>query len=751
MDAETISKLYAEQCAAEPIHLMGSVQPYGFMLVVDVQSLHIVQVSAGVTRHWAGLKDASRLIGTSIEDWVEPLEVTCQRLLQDLKPGFPQNLDIALRNLDAASGNSLGTFGGDVEWDCVGHLWDYYAILEWIPLGSVRGNQWLESRHMVRVNRALSRLRNANNLPEFYEEVTQELRVLSGYDRAMLYQFLPDWSGNIISESVASGHTQKYLGLRFPASDIPPQARRLYEVNSLRALADVEAAPDELLPPLLPNGVTLDQSHCLLRSLSQAHVVYLRNMGIRATLSISILQNGKLWGMLVCHHHTSRVPPHHVRETLRNSCELIGIVVAMRLQDLEKIRSSEKALELSRVNNQMIQAMQQEGNLLRGLSDHAQDLCKAFGASDFGFCAGALRFFSGEQTDPVRRELVLAEMDARSADMAPSECKQELNLLTPQGRPLKTVPSAYGLLLVRLPRGQDGYFFFIRHEVVETVHWAGEPQKFVTQDAADGVRLEPRNSFALWKEQVRGTAAQWDETELKAASRLADLLADTVTSHINFDLQRQLHWRAHHDHLTGLNNRAVAESELTRRLAAGSGLVGLCLMDMDHFKRINDTLGHATGDQVLRILSERIASVTRGNDLVARIGGDEFMLITELKQPVAEQARAIAQRIHDALEVPFQVDSHTLKISISVGVAYSPDHGVDAVTLMRHADMALYEAKGLGRDQSAVFDMSLEQRMVEDVQLETQLRDAIDGGQLRLHYQPKVASGARPDRPRQIH
>ncbi|MBV5337403.1 MAG: GAF domain-containing protein, partial [Deltaproteobacteria bacterium] len=133
---------------------------------------------------------------------------------------------------------------------------------------------------------AMARMRQADNFDGFLHDCVAELQSFSGYDRVMAYRFLPDWSGDIVAEAVAPGFEVKFLGLRFPASDIPPQARALYETNTLRVLADVDAVPDTLVPATLPDDTPLNQSHSLLRALAEAHLVYLRNMGVRATLVI---------------------------------------------------------------------------------------------------------------------------------------------------------------------------------------------------------------------------------------------------------------------------------------------------------------------------------------------------------------------------------------------------------------------------------------------------------------------------------
>jgi diguanylate cyclase (GGDEF)-like protein len=198
--------------------------------------------------------------------------------------------------------------------------------------------------------------------------------------------------------------------------------------------------------------------------------------------------------------------------------------------------------------------------------------------------------------------------------------------------------------------------------------------------------LEARRSFALQEEQVRSSPPAWDDADIDALVRLGALLADAYRNQVNRELQKQLHWRAHHDHLTGLLNRSVVDVELARRLAQPGASVALYLVDLDHFKRINDTMGHAAGDEVLREIGTRFATIARGDNVVARLGGDEFLFFCSPDESALSGNDIMAQRLHDVMQPAFGAEGKSFGLSVSVGVAYSPQHGADASTLMRHAD-----------------------------------------------------------------
>lgn len=622
--------------------------------------------------------------------------------------------------------------------ECLGYRWAHYAVLEWVAQGGTAPPPGLEAQQMQVLSQAVSRLRKAGTLETFYQECVQELQAISGYDHVMLYRFLPDWSGEVVAEQAAPGRKVKFVGMRFPPGDIPPQARALYESNTLRVLADVQALHDTLVPPLLPSGQPLDMGHSLLRGMSQSHIAYLRNMGVRATLTISLLRDGKLWGLLACHHHQPRVPRGEVREVLRSSCELIASLMTMQIDHLERIEKSARNAAFADVLSALGNALMRGDGFSDSVTVLAQDLCRAFGAQEFGLRLGDMQFVSSQGADASRAAAVLDGVAAHCATVRPSRVPGVHVLRSERDGALTELPNASNVLVVHLATDPPGLCFFTRADTVQSVRWAGAPDRVTAITSAGQIRLEARRSFALQEEQVWSSPPAWDDADIDALLRLGALLADAYRNQVNRELQKQLHWRAHHDHLTGLLNRSVVDVELARRLAQPGASVALYLIDLDHFKRINDTMGHAAGDEVLREIGTRFAAISRGDNVVARLGGDEFLLFCSPDESALAGHDTMAQRLHDVMLPVFGAEGKSFSLSVSVGVAYSPQHGLDASTLMRHADMALYEAKGRGRACTAYFDMALESNAEDAVELEIQLRHAIAGEQLRLHYQPKV-------------
>jgi len=195
------------------------------------------------------------------------------------------------------------------------------------------------------------------------------------------------------------------------------------------------------------------------------------------------------------------------------------------------------------------------------------------------------------------------------------------------------------------------------------------------------------------------------------------------------------------DSLTGLPNRSRFLGELDRAIVRArrhGTRFAVCFMDLDRFKIINDTLGHAAGDELLKTMAARLGATVRASDLVARLGGDEFVLLLE-ESGQTDTLQATAQRLLQAIAQPLQLQAHTYLVTGSVGISLYPDHAQDAATLLRQADAAMYLAKSKGKNNAQIYTAELAESAARQFELETALRQAVPRDELLLHYQPKVS------------
>jgi diguanylate cyclase (GGDEF)-like protein len=737
---DTISAELEKSCAEEAIQFLGTVQSYGFLMVVDMASRCIVQVSAGIVHHWPGLQDANALISRPLSEWVAALEdaetvdleslPALHRVILPWRPRFEQTC--AMQGPPAPS--SVPS-----HWECLGHRSQDMALLEWLPENGSADEVRRQSQIFADFGDVIARLRHAAGLDSFFGQCVKVIQEFSAFDRVMIYRFLADGCGEVVAEHTSRDYQPIYLGLRFPASDIPSQARTLYLSNKLRLLADVEATTDALVPATLPNGELLDLSYCLLRGLSPVHLSYLRNMGVRATLTLSIVCDGKLWGLIACHHHQPRTPPHQIREGMRQVCELLAEVTNMRIEALSHLEAVRQRLALDRFLNQLHQALIQDADIPAVLDVWLPKLLRAFKASALGMQIGTLSYVGGPAPRQGDARQILDEVGARldPQDRSPNVLMRD-DLLVSNQQSLVCLPEAAGLLLAQRYDENTIFCFMTRPEVVQQVRWGGEPVKQHVPLPDGRIRLEPRRSFAVWQQLVKGHSDPWQQMEADALQNLLRILSEVNKLQVNRKMQEALHWRAHHDHLTGLYNRRAMEDEVSRRLEDGKYHAALMLLDLDHFKKINDTYGHATGDQVLQQLSLRLKAVMREMDLLARLGGDEFMLLLQIPHPNAATALTFAERLHCAVAAPFETNGQQFRLGISVGIAIPPGHGRTVGELLRHADLALYQAKSEGRSRSVVFEPSMAADQLEHYLLERDLNEAVDRNQLSLVFQPKV-------------
>ena len=341
-------------CEREEIHLAGSIQPHGALLVVSEPDHRVIQASANA----AEFLNLKQVIGMALADLDGDLLV---RILPHLDP-TSQGMPIAVR---CRIGSPSAEFDGLLHRPPAGGL-----VIELERAGpSVDLSRQIAS--------ALEKIRTASSLRALCDEAATLFQDRTGYDRVMVYRFDDEGHGEVFSER-RKPELEAYLGNRYPATDIPQMARRLYERTRVRVLVDVNYEPVPLQPRLSPiTGHDLDMSLCFLRSMSPIHLQYLKNMGVGATLVISLVVGGKLWGLVACHHYE----PRFIHFELRAVCELLAEAIATRIAALESFAQSQSEIFVQRLEQRMIEAMSREGDWRAAIFDSSQSILQPLGAS----------------------------------------------------------------------------------------------------------------------------------------------------------------------------------------------------------------------------------------------------------------------------------------------------------------------------------------------------------------------------------
>ncbi|HET7882384.1 MAG TPA: GAF domain-containing protein [Acetobacteraceae bacterium] len=484
-------------CEREPIHLAGSIQPHGALLLLREPDHTIVQASANAAA-FLGLRGP--LIGRSFE-------AIPGDLAERLAPHLSDELQDMARGVRCHIGEQRAVFDGLIHRPPDGGL-----VVELERAGpSADFSNYLEN--------ALQSIMAAATVPAVCDTAARIFKKLIGYDRVMVYRFDEQGHGEVFAEEREPG-LEAYLGNRYPATDIPQIARRLYVRNRVRVLRDVEYAPVPLIPELSPiSGEHLDMSLCLLRSISPIHVQYLKNMGVRATLVVSLIVGGRLWGLVSCHHYV----PRFVHFEARAVCELLAEAIGTRIAALESFAQVQAELSVRRLEQRMIRAITREGDWRGALFDRSLALLEPVGAS------GAALLFEGEirTVGEVPGTATLREIGDWLDRQPRGELLATASLTddAPQFAELK--PIASGLLAVPVSASPGEYLIWLRPERVRTVTWGGNP--FTPHVIGDDPRtLSPRRSFAQWHQVVEGTADPWSPADLAAARLIGDTVVDVV-------------------------------------------------------------------------------------------------------------------------------------------------------------------------------------------------------------------------------
>ncbi len=485
-------------CLSEPIHLSGSIQPHGYLVSCSADDWTVRHISANCEALFGVAPES--MIGQSLREFVE--DNVLQAIADTI--AFIEPVGAAERAGIANIGDRLNVC------DISAHVGDGLVHVEFEP----QPFRTQERTPTGVAQSMIARVVAADDPADFHQRTAEQVRLLTGFDRVMVYRFRHDDSGEVIAES-CSADLEPYLGLRYPATDIPPQARALYLRNRVRVIPDASYAAVPILPGRHADGRPLDLSQHVLRSVSPVHLEYLRNMGVAASMSISIISGGRLWGLIACHNSV----PKPVAPAVRSAADLFGMFVSMRVAAREQEDTMLHYERAQQVRDTLAHRLSEAPDFDGALLEELPALASAFASDGVAVLANGRWHVHGRAP--------------ANGDLAPL-----LDWLHRRGRP----PLAWtdraedwnaagldaaglaGVLALNLG-AMDDWLFLFRAEEVEHVRWAGEPHKaMVLTD--DGQRIAPRKSFAIWRETVRGRSVEWSESDQLGAERLHRILRE---------------------------------------------------------------------------------------------------------------------------------------------------------------------------------------------------------------------------------
>lgn len=556
-----------QSCEEEPIHIWGTIQPHGFLLALtpDWRVSHVSENSEAYS-------------GRAPNDWLgKPIDqLVTHEALHTLR-----NSLAGLRGHDAIGRSfSVELIPGVPTFDVAVHYANDKIAIEAEP--GVTDDR--EAAALVRA--MVGRLKHCTDMAAFLRDGARHTQALTGFDRVMIYRFDADANGEVVAEALR-GSQEPYLGLRYPASDIPSQARSLYLRNSFRIIADVAAAPVRIQVDHAATD-TLDQSLSVLRAVSPVHIQYLKNMGVAASLSISIIVDGKLWGLFACHHRTARLPSF----AYRTAAELFGEMFSLMLEGRLRVEANAHDARAHALATLLIAEIAHDGHVLddpRRLSDLIFDTIAADGLClrvDSKISLYGLTPDAG-QCDAIADTLAQGPM----IDIFSTEA---LATFLPEA-----AGTTAGFMAIPLLQHHGDVLLLFRAEQTRTVLWAGNPDKAAGNAATGG--MSPRKSFAAWTELVTGRCLPFSPAEKRAAETIRLSLLEAMARSMGRTAKPPASWGDGQDMII---------SELNHRVRNILALIRGLISQAQN--------GIETSDGFLSTLDERVQSLARAHDQITQ-------------------------------------------------------------------------------------------------------------------------------------
>jgi chemotaxis family two-component system sensor kinase Cph1 len=490
----------SEFCGSLPLHHVNMIQPHGYLLVLNRETLAIIQVSENINDLLN--KPAAEVINTPFIQYISEQELS--RLQSRFVAEDKVPLTLSINNQRVL---------------VLAHTKNNYITLEIEKAGQNFERSFVDVFQEVKYSMAA--IDAAASVQEVCNTAIHELKSLSGFDGVMMYRFDENWNGTVIAEEKEEG-LEHYMGLTFPASDVPKQARQLYLKNPYRLIPNRSFTPVRLYPVLNPliNSFT-DLSDCNLRSVAAVHLEYLESMYVVASMSIRVICNERLWGLISCHHKTA----HYLNFELCSMFELLSGVISNKITSITNKEEYDFVNALQNQRAVLTEQIYAENDIVKGLfNNEATNILTLFKAT------GAAAIFNGKAATigQVPEGEYLENLVLWLQGKGISKIYTTDHLADAYDEAISYPELASGMLVIPIDSINGDYIVCFRPERIHTINWGGNPNQAINFEA-DGRSYHPRNSFKLWQETVKHTSLPWHEQELTVAETLRSFIFEFKT------------------------------------------------------------------------------------------------------------------------------------------------------------------------------------------------------------------------------
>lgn len=502
MNQQLINKYDSEFCGNLPIHLINVIQPYGGLIVADRDKKEIVQLSENISALVG--KPFTELPGTLLTDHISNLS------FEETKDNTPQICEINGKKY-------LGIL----------HVKEEYYLLE---INFESGDEALQTTFIdlyKELKSTMSSIESQTDLLTSLRLSAKELKKVSGFDKVMIYRFDENWNGHVLAEE-KEADMETYLGFTFPASDIPKQARELYLKNSYRYIPDTNYQAVKLFPVINPVTQTfIDMSDCNVRGVSTVHLEYLRNMNVTASMSTRIIKEGKLWGLIACHHKTAR----KVNYKMCAVFELLSGIISAKISALESREKHALDATLSDIYTSLVEETYRAPNISQSLLSDEKNILDLFSAG------GAVVIHNGQTSKkgavPEEHDIedILLWLNTRQHH---EKVYVTDNLSDQYDYATEFRDIASGMMAIPVDESRDEYILLFRPEVIQVINWGGDPSTRINFEA-DMKTYHPRFSFKLWQENVSGISLPWRKEEIEIAENLGEFIRDYLKGKFSYN------------------------------------------------------------------------------------------------------------------------------------------------------------------------------------------------------------------------